>query len=175
MWYSLKNCNVRRHGCHRHRGRRPRLWGWRRSACGVSPHQSFGSHAALVVEVAVALSGELSLTKIVATIDCGIQVNPDTIRAQIEGGVLFGLSAALFHGITFDRGRVQQDNFNDHRQLRIDETLPIEVQLIGSGERPGDLGEVGTVSAAPAPGDAIFAATGVRLSRLPVDRGLLSR
>jgi isoquinoline 1-oxidoreductase beta subunit len=146
-----------------------------RSGRGVSLHQNFGTYAALVVEVAVALSGEISLTKIVAAVDCGIQINPDIIRAQIEGGVLFGLSAALFNGITFDGGRVQQGNFNDYRQLRINETPPIEVHLLDSGEGPGGLGEVGTVSAAPALGNAIFAATGVRVRRLPIDRKLLSK
>jgi isoquinoline 1-oxidoreductase beta subunit len=146
-----------------------------RSGRGVSLHQNFGTYAALVVEVAVARSGEISLNKIVAAVDCGIQINPDGIRAQIEGGVLFGLSAALFNGITFDNGRVQQGNFNDYRQLRINETPPIEVHLLVSGEGPGGLGEVGTVSAAPALGNAIFAATGVRVRRLPVDRRLLSK
>jgi len=111
----------------------------------------------------------------VAAVDCGIQINPDTIRAQIEGGVLFGLSAALFNGITFSEGRVEQGNFNDYRQLRINETPPIEIHLVESNESPGGLGEVGTVSAAPALGNAIFAATGVRIRRLPIDRSLLSK
>ncbi|QIG98102.1 xanthine dehydrogenase family protein molybdopterin-binding subunit [Bradyrhizobium sp. 6(2017)] len=146
-----------------------------RSGRGVSLHQNFGTYAALVVEVGVALSGEISLTKIVAAVDCGIRINPDTVRAQIEGGVLFGLSAALFNGITFSDGRVEQGNFNDYRQLRINETPPIEVHLLESGENPGGLGEVGTVSAAPALGNAIFAATGVRVRRLPIDRSLLSK
>jgi isoquinoline 1-oxidoreductase beta subunit len=146
-----------------------------RSGRGVSLHQNFGTYAALVVEIAVAPSGEISLKKIVAAVDCGIQINPDTIRAQIEGGVLFGLSAALFNSITFDEGRVQQGNFNDYRQLRINETPPIEVHLLESNENPGGLGEVGTVSAAPALGNAIFAATGVRIRRLPIDRSLLSK
>jgi isoquinoline 1-oxidoreductase subunit beta len=146
-----------------------------RSGRGVSLHQNFGTHAAVVVEVGVALSGEILLKKIVAAVDCGLQINPDGVRAQIEGGVLFGLSAAMFNGITFDEGRVQQGNFNDYRQLRINETPPIEVHLLDSDEKPGGLGEVGTVSAAPALGNAIFAATGVRIRRLPIDRGLLSK
>jgi isoquinoline 1-oxidoreductase subunit beta len=146
-----------------------------RSGRGVSLHQNFGSYAALVVEVAVALSGEISLRKIVAAVDCGIQINPDIIRAQIEGGVLFGLSAALFNGITFDQGRVQQGNFNDYRQLRINETPSVEVHLLTSNEKPGGIGEVGTVSAAPALANAIFAATGVRIRRLPIDRAQLSK
>ena len=154
--------------------------GWTRPTAprfgrGVSLHQNFGTYAAVVVEVAVAPSGEISLEKIVAAVDCGIQINPDTIRAQIEGGVLFGLSAALFNGITFSEGRVEQGNFNDYRQLRINETPPIEIYLVESNESPGGLGEVGTVSAAPALGNAIFAATGVRIRRLPIDRSLLSK
>jgi isoquinoline 1-oxidoreductase beta subunit len=146
-----------------------------RSGRGVSLHQNFGTYAAVVVEVAVAPSGEISLKKIVAAVDCGIPINPDIIRAQIEGGVLFGLSAALFNGITFSDGRVEQGNFNDYRQLRINETPPVEVHLLESNESPGGLGEVGTVSAAPALGNAIFAATGVRIRRLPIDRSLLSK
>ncbi|MFC0239174.1 xanthine dehydrogenase family protein molybdopterin-binding subunit [Rhodopseudomonas telluris] len=140
---------------------------------GVSLHQNFGSFAALVVEVAVAPAGEVVLRKVVAAIDCGILVNPDIVRAQIEGGVLFGLSAALFNGITFAGGRVQQSNFNDYRQLRINETPTVEVHLVDSREPPGGLGEVGTVSAAPALANAIFAATGVRLRRLPIDTSAL--
>jgi isoquinoline 1-oxidoreductase beta subunit len=146
-----------------------------RSGRGVSLHQNFGTYAAVVVEVAVDSSGEISLENIVAAVDCGIQINPDTIRAQIEGGVLFGLSAALFNGITFREGRVELGNFNDYRQLRINETPPIAVHLLESRETPGGLGEVGTVSAAPALGNAIFAATGVRIRRLPIDRSPLSK
>lgn len=145
-----------------------------RSGRGISLHKNFGTRAALVVELAVDGAGEIALKRLVAAVDCGIQINPDTIRAQIEGGVIFGLSAALYNGITFERGRPQQSNFNDYRQIRINEIPPFEVHLIASDVAPGGLGEVGTVSAAPALANAIFAATGVRLRRLPIDRSLLA-
>jgi isoquinoline 1-oxidoreductase beta subunit len=143
-----------------------------RSGRGISLHKNFDTRAALVVEVAVDEAGSIRLRRIVAAVDCGIQINPDTIRAQIQGGVIFGLSAALYNGITFAQGRVQQGNFNDYRQIRINEIPPFEVHLIASEASPGGLGEVGTVSAAPALANAIFAATGVRLRRLPIDRAM---
>ena len=145
-----------------------------RSGRGISLHKNFDTRAALVVEVAVDEAGSIRLRRIVAAVDCGIQINPDTIRAQIQGGVIFGLSAALYNRITFAQGRVQQGNFNDYRQMRINEIPPFEVHLITSEASPGGLGEVGTVSAAPALANAIFAATGVRLRRLPIDRAMLA-
>jgi len=145
-----------------------------RSGRGISLHKNFDTRAALVVEVAVDEAGSIQLRRIVAAVDCGIQINPDTIRAQIQGGVIFGLSAALYNGITFAQGRVQQGNFNDYRQMRINEIPPFEVHLITSEASPGGLGEVGTVSAAPALANAIFAATGVRVRRLPIDRAMLA-
>ena len=145
-----------------------------RSGRGISLHKNFDTRAALVVEVAVDEAGSVRLRRIVAAVDCGIQINPDTIRAQIQGGVIFGLSAALYNGITFAQGRVQQGNFNDYRQMRINEIPPFEVHLITSEASPGGLGEVGTVSAAPALANAIFSATGVRLRRLPIDRAMLA-
>ena len=145
-----------------------------RSGRGISLHKNFDTRAALVVEVAVDEAGSIRLRRIVAAVDCGIQINPDTIRAQIQGGVIFGLSAALYNGITFAKGRVQQGNFNDYRQMRINEIPPFEVHLITSEASPGGLGEVGTVSAAPALANAIFSATGVRLRRLPIDRAMLA-
>jgi isoquinoline 1-oxidoreductase beta subunit len=145
-----------------------------RSGRGISLHKNFDTRAALVVEVAVDEAGSIRLRRIVAAVDCGIQINPDTIRAQIQGGVIFGLSAALYNGITFAQGRVQQGNFNDYRQMRINEIPPFDVHLITSEASPGGLGEVGTVSAAPALANAIFAATGVRLRRLPIDTAMLA-
>ena len=100
----------------------------------MSLHQNFGDLRRAGRRSRGGSLGRDLAKKIVAAVDCGIQINPDTIRAQIEGGVLFGLSAALFNGITFDEGRVQQGNFNDYRQLRINETPPIEVHLLDSGE-----------------------------------------
>ena len=94
--------------------------------------------------------------------------------AQLQGGLIFGLTAALFGKITVDGGRVQQSNFNDYRMLRIDEAPAIEVHIVPSGEAPGGIGETGTVAAAPALANALFAATGKRLRSLPIDRDILA-
>jgi isoquinoline 1-oxidoreductase beta subunit len=141
-----------------------------RTARGISLHDSFGSFLATVVEASVTSAGQITLRRVVAAVDCGMNVNPDTIKAQIEGGMVFGLSAALYNGVTFENGEVQQNNFHDYRQIRINEVPPFEVHIIPSKEEPGGIGESGTVSAAPALGNAIFAATGKRLRRLPFAR-----
>jgi isoquinoline 1-oxidoreductase subunit beta len=117
-----------------------------RRARGISLHDSFGTHAALVLELEVDTQGEILLRHATAAVDCGIAVNPDSVIAQIEGGVLFGLSAALYNGITFENGRVQQSNFHDYRQIRMNEVPPFEVFVMPSEDKPGGLGEVGTVS-----------------------------
>ncbi len=101
-------------------------------------------------------------------------INPNGLEAQIQGGMVFGISAILHGKITIDRGRVQQSNFNDYRVLRIDEMPRIEVHLIPSEEKPGGIGEPGTVVVQPAIANAIFNATGVQLQRMPVDRALLA-
>jgi isoquinoline 1-oxidoreductase beta subunit len=142
---------------------------------GVSLHDSFGSYLAVVVEIAVSDLGEIKLRRVVAAVDCGQTINPDTVAAQIEGGLVFGLSAALYSDITFEGGRVQQSNFNDYRMMRMNETPPIEVYHIHNAESPGGIGETGTVSAAPALANAVFAATGKRLRRYPLDRRELIR
>jgi len=141
---------------------------------GVSVQPSFASWIATVVEASVDADGEVKLRRVVCACDTGIVVNPDTVVAQLQGGLIFGLTAALFGEITLDKGRVQQSNFHDYRMLRINETPPIEVHIVQSGEAPGGIGETGTVAGPPALVNAIFAATGKRLRRLPIDREVLA-
>jgi isoquinoline 1-oxidoreductase beta subunit len=141
---------------------------------GVCAQPSFGSFIATVVEAEVDEQGEVHLRRVTSAVDTGIPVNPDTIMAQFEGGLIFGLTAALYGEITIDRGRVQQSNFNDYRMLRIDQAPKIEVHVIRSGEAPGGIGETGVTAGPPALRNAIYAATGVALRRLPIDRALMS-
>ncbi|MGA7998873.1 MAG: molybdopterin cofactor-binding domain-containing protein, partial [Bradyrhizobium sp.] len=101
-------------------------------------------------------------------------VNPDTVMAQIQGGLVFSLTAALYGEITIDKGRVQQSNFHDYRMLRMDQVPNIEVHVIKSGEAPGGIGEAGSTAGPPALRNAIYAATGVALRRLPIDRSLIA-
>jgi isoquinoline 1-oxidoreductase beta subunit len=140
---------------------------------GVSLQYAFSSFLAHVLEVQVTERGEIRLHRAVVAIDCGQRVNPDTITAQIQGGLIFGLSTALYSGITHENGRVQQSNFNNYRMLRIDEAPRIEVYQIDSQEHPGGIGETGTAAASAALGNAIFAATGRRLRKLPFGTGAL--
>ena len=141
---------------------------------GVCAQPSFGSFVATVVEAEIDEQGEVHLRRITSAVDTGIAVNPDTIRAQLEGGLIFGLTAALYGEITIDKGRVQQSNFHDYRMLRIDQTPKIEVHVIKSGEAPGGIGETGVTAGPPALRNAIYAATGVALRRLPIERSLLA-
>src|SRR5882757_8636042 len=141
---------------------------------GVSVQPSFGSFIATVVEAEIDEQGEVHLRRIVSTVDTGIAVNPDTIVAQLEGGLIFGLTAALYGEITIDKGRVQQSNFHDYRMLRIDQAPKIEVHLIKSNEPPGGIGETGANAGPPALRNAIYAATGVALRRLPIDCALIA-
>jgi isoquinoline 1-oxidoreductase subunit beta len=137
---------------------------------GLSVQFVFGSYVAQVAEVEVAKSGEVRVTRVVCAVDCGVVVNPDTVRAQMEGGIMFGLTAALFNEITLKDGRVEQSNFDDYRMLRINEAPAVEVYLVKSAEAPGGIGEPGTSALAPALTNAIFAATGKRIRKLPVNR-----
>jgi isoquinoline 1-oxidoreductase subunit beta len=145
-----------------------------RAGRGVAVQSVFGSHLAAVAEVEVDKLGDLIIRRVVCAVDCGTVVNPDTVAAQLEGGLVFGLTAALHSQITIAKGRVQQSNFNDYRMMRINETPKIEVHIVPSGEAPGGIGEPGTSIAAPALANALFAATGVRLRGLPIDRTLLA-
>jgi isoquinoline 1-oxidoreductase beta subunit len=141
---------------------------------GVSLQPSFASFIATVVEAEVDEQGEVHLRRVTCAVDTGIAVNPDTVMAQLEGGVIFGLTAALYGEITIDKGRVQQSNFNDYRMLRIDQAPKIDVHVIKSGEAPGGIGETGVTAGPPALRNAILAATGVALRRLPIDRSLIA-
>jgi isoquinoline 1-oxidoreductase beta subunit len=141
---------------------------------GVSAQPSFGSFIATVVEAEIDDQGEVHLRRVTSAVDTGIAVNPDTIMAQLEGGLIFGLTAALYGEITIDKGRVQQSNFHDYRMLRIDQVPKIEVHVIKSGEPPGGIGETGVTAGPPALRNAILAATGVALRRLPIDRALIA-
>ena len=140
---------------------------------GIALGEPFGSHVCAIIEVEVTPQGEVRLRRAVVGLDCGIAVNASSIEAQVQGGLLFGLSAAMFSDITIKDGAFEQSNFNDYRNLRINEAPVVEVHRVINTESPGGLGEVGTAIAAPALANAIFAATGVRLYKLPVDRSLL--
>jgi isoquinoline 1-oxidoreductase beta subunit len=140
---------------------------------GVSLQYAFASFLAHILEVEVTPRGEIKLRKATVAIDCGQRVNPDTIAAQIEGGLIFGLSMAMYSDITHENGRVQQSNFNNYRNLRIDEAPDIRVFQIDSHEHPGGIGETGTAAASAALGNAIFAATGKRIRKLPFGTGAL--
>jgi isoquinoline 1-oxidoreductase beta subunit len=140
---------------------------------GIALGEPFGSRICLILEVEVTRQGEVQLRRAVVALDCGIAINPSSVEAQVQGGLLFGLSAALYSGITLKQGAIEQSNFHDYRNLRINEVPTVEVYRIENSESPGGLGEVGTAIAAPALNNAVFAATGVRLRSLPIDRNLL--
>jgi isoquinoline 1-oxidoreductase subunit beta len=145
-----------------------------RTGRGIAVQGAFGSFIATVAQAEVDEHGDVRVQRIVSAVDTGIVVNPDTVIAQLQGGLVFGLTAALYGDIRIDKGRVRQSNFHDYRMLRINEMPQIEVHLIKSGEAPGGIGETGTTAAPPALANALFAATGIRLRRLPIDRDVLS-
>jgi isoquinoline 1-oxidoreductase beta subunit len=145
-----------------------------RTGRGIAVQGAFGSFIATVAQAEVDEHGDVHVQRIVSVVDTGIIVNPDTVVAQLQGGLVFGLTAALYGDISIDKGRVRQSNFHDYRMLRINEMPQIEVHLIKSGEAPGGIGETGTTAAPPALANALFAATGIRLRRLPIDRDVLS-
>jgi len=135
---------------------------------GVSLLHAFGSYIAQVAEVSVSQAGDVRVHRVVCAVDCGTIVNPDTVKAQMESGIIFGITAALFGEITIKDGRVEQSNFNNYRMLRINEVPVIDVHLVKSGEAPGGIGEPGTSAVMPALANAIFEATGKRIRKLPV-------
>ncbi|PYO28820.1 MAG: hypothetical protein DMD86_15740 [Candidatus Rokuibacteriota bacterium] len=137
-------------------------------ARGIAVAFSYGSYVAHVAEVSVAPDGKVRVHKLTGAIDCGIAVNPDQVKAQMEGGAVYALTAAFYGQITLDRGRVQQSNFHDYQMLRINEAPEVEVHILDSGEAPGGLGEPGVPTTAPAVCNAVFALTGKRVRSLPI-------
>jgi isoquinoline 1-oxidoreductase beta subunit len=142
---------------------------------GVSVQFAFASYMAHVAEVEVSREGAVRVRRVVCAVDCGTVVNPDTVRAQIEGAIIFGITAALYGEITLKDGRVEQTNFDTYQILRMDEAPAIEVHIVQSSEPPGGMGEPGTSAIVPAVTNAIFAATGKRLRKLPIDTTVLKQ
>jgi len=136
-------------------------------ARGIAAARGFGSYVAQVAEVAVGADGLPRVHRVVCAVDCGVTVNPDTIAAQMESGIVFGLSAALYGAITLEDGRVRESNFNDYPVVRQDAAPRVEVHIVESREAPGGIGEPGTPPIAPAVANAYFALTGTRVRRLP--------
>ncbi len=135
---------------------------------GIAVHSSFKSYIAQVAEVSVGPAKTVNVHRVVCAVDCGIVVNPDTVKAQMESGIIFGLSAALFGSITFKGGRVEQNNFYDYQLARMKDTPEIEVYIVQSQELPTGVGEPGVPPIAPAVANAVFAATGARIRKLPM-------
>jgi isoquinoline 1-oxidoreductase beta subunit len=135
-------------------------------------YSGWDTYVAEVAEVEVSSSGEVRVHRIVCAVDCGTMVNPDTVKAQTEGGVVFGITGALYGEVTLTNGRVQQSNFSDYRMLRMNDSPAIEVHLVKNTEKPGGMGEPATAATAPALANAVFAATGKRIRRLPLQKAL---
>jgi isoquinoline 1-oxidoreductase beta subunit len=133
---------------------------------GVAVHEAFGSYVAEVVEISME-KGQPKVHKVTCAIDCGVAVNPDGVKAQMESGIVFGLTMALYGEISIEKGMVKQSNFYDYRMARMYESPVIEVYIVPSTEKMGGAGECGVPPMAPALANAVFAATGKRVSRLP--------
>jgi isoquinoline 1-oxidoreductase subunit beta len=140
-----------------------------RAGRGVSLQFVFGTYMAQVAEVEVSKNGTVRVKRVVCAVDCGAVVNPDTVQAQIQSGIIFGATAALYGEISLKSGRVEQTNFNSYQVIRMNEAPAIEVHIVKSSEPPGGMGETGTSAIVPAIANAIFAATGKRLRKMPVD------
>jgi isoquinoline 1-oxidoreductase subunit beta len=151
-------------------------WGQRlpqRVGRGIALQFVFASYMAFVAEVEVAKDGRVRVRRVVCAVDCGTVVDPDTVRAQVQSGVVFGITAALHGEITLKNGRVEQSNFDTYEMLRIDEAPAIEVHIVQNLEPPGGMGECGTSLIVPTVANAIFAATGKRLRKMPADPAVL--
>jgi isoquinoline 1-oxidoreductase beta subunit len=136
-------------------------------ARGIAVHESFGSYVAHVAEVSVSPEGKPRIHRVVCAVDCGPVVNPDTVRAQMEGCIVLGLTAALYGEITFEKGRVKQRNFHDYPMLRMNEMPVVEAHIVPSTDKMGGVGEPGVPPVAPAVANALFSLTGKRIRRLP--------
>jgi isoquinoline 1-oxidoreductase subunit beta len=143
------------------------------SGRGVSLQYVFGSYMAQVAEVEVSKEGTVRVRRVVCAIDLGTVVNPNTVQAQIQSGIIFGATAALYGEITLKNGRVEQTNFDTYQMIRMNEAPVIDVHVVKSPEPPGGMGETGTSAVVPAISNAIYAATGKRLRRMPVDSSVL--
>ncbi|ODV04029.1 MAG: twin-arginine translocation pathway signal protein [Thiobacillus sp. SCN 63-57] len=141
---------------------------------GVAVHESFNSYVAQVAEVTVAKDGSIKVDRIVCAVDCGIAINPDNVRAQVQGAIGFALSAALHGEITLKEGRVEQGNFDGYPPLRIHEMPVVAVHIVPSAAAPSGIGEPGVPPAAPAVANAIAAATGKHLTRMPFNTAELA-
>jgi len=140
----------------------------RKSGRGVAVQLAFGSYMAQIADVSVGAEGDVQVHRVVCAVDCGHAVNPDTVVAQIESGIVFGLSAGLWQEVTLEKGRIVQSNFTDYRVMRINEMPEVEVLIVPSTDKPGGIGETGTACSTPALTNAVFAATGKRVRRLPI-------
>jgi isoquinoline 1-oxidoreductase beta subunit len=145
------------------------------SGRGVSLQHVFATYMAMVADVEVAKDGSVRVRRVVCAVDCGTVVNPDTVRAQIQSAIMFGITAALYGEITLKDGRVEQTNFDSYRILRMNEAPAVEVHIVENLEPPGGMGEAGTSAIVPALANAIYAATGKRLRKLPVDTATLKQ
>ena len=134
---------------------------------GIAMHQSFGSIVAQVAEISIENEG-LRVNRVDCAVDCGVAINPSTVVAQMESGIVYGLTAALYGEITLRRGRVEQTNFDTYPMLHLPQMPKISVSIIEGAEQPGGIGEPGTPPIAPAVANAVFAATGKRLRSLPI-------
>jgi isoquinoline 1-oxidoreductase beta subunit len=135
---------------------------------GLSVQFAFGTYMAMVVDAVPGPENEIRVPRVVCAVDCGTVVNPDTVQAQVQSAVVFGISAALYGAVTLKDGRVEQSNFHDYRVLRMHEAPVVETHIVASGENPGGMGEPGTAAVMPALANAVHALTGKRIRKLPI-------